>query len=98
MSKWRKHVTAGGYVDPPEDGQQIVQAVGSRGSNLIEVSALRSQHPLLSVHARLLRRSACKAPPPRGCAVVPLIIIRVSFGKYLSIERRTPPVHEHILF
>ncbi len=39
MSKWRKHVMAGGYVKPPEDGQQIVQAVGSRGSNQMEASA-----------------------------------------------------------
>lgn len=39
MSKWRKHVTSGGYAEQPEDGQQIVQAIGSRGSNLIEVRA-----------------------------------------------------------
>ena len=39
MSKWRKHVTALDHIDAPVAGQQIVQAVGSRGSNLIEASA-----------------------------------------------------------
>lgn len=39
MSKWRKHVTqASEHVGPPGEGQQIVQAIGSRGSNLIEAS------------------------------------------------------------
>ena len=36
-SKWRKHVTQAERPGPPADGQQIVQALGSRGSNLIEV-------------------------------------------------------------
>jgi hypothetical protein len=38
MSKWRKHVTQSvHHVEAPREDQQIVQAVGSRGSNLIEV-------------------------------------------------------------
>lgn len=37
-SKWRKHVTQQAvHVESPCEGQQIVQAVGSRGSNLVEV-------------------------------------------------------------
>ena len=40
----RKHVTLNALqqeVEPPGEGQHIVRAVGSRGSNLIEVRGLR---------------------------------------------------------
>ena len=40
MSRRRKHMTLGSEqqdVGPPQEGQAIVRALGSRGSNLVEV-------------------------------------------------------------
>lgn len=47
MSKWRKHVTQSvHHVEAPREDQQIVQAIGSRGSNLIEVKLPSGQQTL----------------------------------------------------
>jgi len=35
-------------IEPPGDGQHIVRAVGSRGSNIIEASVLKEKHAKLS--------------------------------------------------
>jgi hypothetical protein len=43
----RKHVLQSSLmqdVEPPEDGQQIVRAVGSRGGNIIEASVMAQPH------------------------------------------------------
>lgn len=56
MSKWRKHVTSPDYVEPPRDGQEIVRAVGSRGSNLIEVELAGGECTLCLLPAKFNKK------------------------------------------
>lgn len=56
IKQWRKHVTAPDYVEAPHDGQQIVQALGSRGSNLIEVELASGEHTLCLLPARFNKK------------------------------------------
>ena len=39
MSSRRKHLVSMLDVQPPSEGQQIARALGSRGSNLVEVKS-----------------------------------------------------------
>ena len=66
MSKWRKHVTQSvHHVEAPREDQQIVQAVGSRGSNLIEVC--QHQKPPLLRALALLSLTCSTLHVQRGC-------------------------------
>lgn len=56
MSKWRKHVTSPDYVEPPQDGQEIVKALGSRGSNLIEVELASGEQTLCLLPAKFNKK------------------------------------------
>ncbi|KAG2454993.1 hypothetical protein HYH02_000818 [Chlamydomonas schloesseri] len=58
MSRSRKHVTLGldGDVQPPGPGQAIVRALGSRGSNLIEVEFPDGRQTLVLMPAKFNKK------------------------------------------
>ncbi|PNW84714.1 hypothetical protein CHLRE_03g155800v5 [Chlamydomonas reinhardtii] len=58
MSRSRKHVTLGldGDVQPPGPGQAIVRALGSRGSNVIEVEFPDGRQTLVLMPAKFNKK------------------------------------------
>ncbi|KAG2489844.1 hypothetical protein HYH03_011647 [Edaphochlamys debaryana] len=58
MSRSRKHVTLGldGDVEAPGPGQSIVRALGSRGSNLIEVEFPDGRQTLVMMPAKFNKK------------------------------------------
>ncbi|KXZ47675.1 hypothetical protein GPECTOR_33g557 [Gonium pectorale] len=58
MSRSRKHITQGvdGDIEPPGPGQAIVRALGSRGSNLIEVEFPDGRQTLVLMPAKFNKK------------------------------------------
>ena len=69
MSSRRKHLVSMLDVQPPSEGQQIARALGSRGSNLVEVKSsaayIQPEGPLRLRLPALLTESADLHPAKR---------------------------------